>query len=300
MTNYSNTEKHILQLFLDSESITLNNIQYLVKKVGKPRPSRGECKTDIYVLLEDLSGTKKELKISVKQHNADFLENKISLSRAIEILGENAQEIITQSVKQIEKSFVNDYLINIDRFKRTEENCIKIGWKFELLNVLSGEKSGMIELSNDQKINVFSGSNLSAEKRNCKVNGEIIIESGVANFILESDSIVSNIEYYLDKMKNINEFSVQNNIYFACKALNYRMSKDKWDGDRPLAVYCNWFINDDGLLDVQIVFDHPLSIKGNLIGENIRNLLRLVGIDISNFTEIDKFVSPNVKVFRKP
>lgn len=299
MTNYGNTERHILQLFLDSKSITINDIEYFVKNVGKPRPSRGECKTDIYVLLEDLSGTKKELKISVKQHNADFLENKISLSRATEILGDDAQNIISKSIKNIETSFTNDYLINIDKFKRTEGNCIKMGWKFELLNVLSGEKSGVIELSNEQKIDIFSGSNLSAEKKNCRVNGELIVDSGVANYIIESDSIVTDLKYYLDKMKNINEFSVLNDIYFACKALNYRMSQDKWDGDRPLAVYCDWFINSGNLLDVNIVFENPLSIKGNEIGKNIRNILQTLKIDLRNFSDLEKVVTPKIKIYRK-
>lgn len=40
----------------------------------------------------------KEFKISVKQNNADFLENKISLDRAIEILGSDAQSIIERSI----------------------------------------------------------------------------------------------------------------------------------------------------------------------------------------------------------
>lgn len=29
-------------------------------------------------------------------------------------------------------------------------------------------------------------------------------------------------------------------IYFACKALNYRTFAEKWDGNRPLSVQVNW------------------------------------------------------------
>lgn len=37
---------------------------------------------------------------------------------------------------------------------------MKLGWKFELLNKLSGEKSGILELTEEQKNDVFAGINL--------------------------------------------------------------------------------------------------------------------------------------------
>ena len=37
-------------------------------------------------------------------------------------------------------------------------------------------------------------------------------------------------------------------IYFACKALNYRVEEEKWDGDRPLSVYVDWYIKKSKLV----------------------------------------------------
>lgn len=33
-------------------------------------------------------------------------------------------------------------------------------------------------------------------------------------------------------------------IYFACKALNYRTFKQKYDGDRPLSVQVDWEVKE--------------------------------------------------------
>jgi len=51
-------------------------------------------------------------------------------------------------------------------------------------------------------------------------------------------------------------------IFFACKALNYRSFKDKWDGDRPLAVYIKWDLKNDKLYS-KIKYDNPLLMRGN-------------------------------------
>ena len=49
-------------------------------------------------------------------------------------------------------------------------------------------------------------------------------------------------------MQPIEHFAKQQDIYFVCKALNYRANKDKWDGDRSLSVYVNWFLDQEGKL----------------------------------------------------
>ena len=43
---------------------------------------------------------------------------------------------------------------------KTGARTMKLGWKFELLNKLSGEKSGILELTEEQKNDVFAGINL--------------------------------------------------------------------------------------------------------------------------------------------
>ncbi|MDR0823724.1 MAG: hypothetical protein LBN74_01420 [Prevotella sp.] len=293
MPNFGETERYIKSLFCVGKYFSYDGINCKVLKCGKPAPNSGECKTDVYVLTQDEQGTQKEFKISVKQDNADFLENKTSLERAIEILGKDAQTIIKNCTNSIKDKFESDYLIYFKAVGRTEALCVKIGWKYELLNKPGGEKSREITLTDQQKIDIYAGSNLDESKKNCSVNGEIINDSGVANFIINVDKDGQSLDYYLERMKTIEDFATKQNIYFACKALNYRCSRDKWDGNRPLAVYVDWILKDDKLYS-SLVFENPLSTKGNEIGEKIRQILSQLKITKDNFDDLKKYLSDGI------
>lgn len=296
MANYGETERHLVRLFTEAKVFTYKGVKYEIQIIGKPRPSKGECKTDIYILCKDDLKNNIEFKISIKQSDADFLENKMTYDRALEIFGDDTDEILSESILKIKQGFEKEPLINFSKFKRTEANCIKIGWKFELLNKPGGDKSSELILNNDQKIDVYSGSNLNASKRHCKVDGKIIENSGVANFIIVVDNIVEDLTYYLNKLEDINSYAVEQRIYFACKALNYRVDANKWDGDRPLSVYCDWSLNADNNMEAEIIFDKPLQVKGNVIGNNIRNLLSKLNINSDNFKTIKSHLSNSVNL----
>ena len=252
MSNFGKTERKIKDLFLSEKKFTYEQANYSVLKCDKPTSSKGECKTDVYVLAQDDLGNQKEFKISVKQNNADFLENKISLDRAIEILGSDAQSIIERSIAKIKKT-------------------------------------------DQQKIDIYAGTNLNLDKKNSSVNGETVINSGVANYIITIDAPNKDLNYYLSKMQPIEHFAKQQDIYFVCKALNYRANKDKWDGDRSLSVYVNWFLDQEGKLQGKLVFEKPLSVKGHSIGKNIKNLLATLQINKNNFHELNKYLHKDVR-----
>lgn len=296
MPDYVNSEHIIENLFPVGSVFNFKDKEYRVKICGKPRPRKGECKTDVYILAESMDGLTEEIKISVKQKNADFLENKISLPRAKEILGENAQDIIRNCVESIWDRFVDDYLICFEKIGKTEAETIKLGWKFELLNKPGGQKSGLIELDDSQKIDIYAGINLSREKRNCYVGDVLIKDSGVANYILEYDGADSSIDECLSRLEPIDEYAKNHSIYFACKALNYRFSKDKWDGPRPLAVYVDWTLTPEGKLEASLIADTPLEINGNQIGERLREILQKIGIGKS-FKDLRDILSPGVKIY---
>ena len=97
-------------------------------------------------------------------------------------------------------------------------------------------------------------------------------------------------------MEDINTYAVEQRIYFACKALNFRVNANKWDGDRPLAVYCDWILNDENKLEAKLIFDKPLQVKGNLIGNNIRSILNKLKINSGNFEFIKTHLSNAVKL----
>ncbi|GAW97412.1 MULTISPECIES: hypothetical protein [Colwellia] len=287
---FSETESSLIALFKDNKVFEFNNKTYKILQIGKPSPSKGECKTDIYILAES-NDKYREFKISVKQSNADFLENKIKLERAIEIFGSQAQTIIKQSILQIKKSFEDEVLINFEKKGRTEAKCITLGWKFELFNKLSGKKSALLNLNKQQKIDVYSGTNLDSSKTNCLVNGTRVVDSGIAEYILETEPNINKpANYYISKLVAIDDYVVNKNIYFACKALNYRASKDKWDGDRPLAVYVDWKVKNDKLTG-DLVFSNPLSVKGNQCGKNVQQILKSLKINKDNFDDLKHYIS---------
>lgn len=295
MSKHGETERSIINLFERTKQFVFENNEYKIINIGKPRPSKGECKTDIYILIKNTSsGSNRELKISIKQNDADFLENKMSFERATEIFGNKAKDILVKSIKSVEQSFVDDSLIYFKKHKRTEEKCIKIGWKFELLNKHGGLRSGLLLLTDDQKVDVYSGSNLNNEKKNAKVKGVEIKNSGIANYILNVEDTDKQLNFHLKNLKPIEEFAISKNIYFACKAINFRTKVDKWDGNRPLSVFINWTLVNNKLT-ADFVLDKPLEFKANEIGINIRNILSQLNITSANFGELKNYLNQNVK-----
>ena len=301
MTKYfSDSEKNIVAKFPINGVVTYEGKKYKIIKACKPFPPSGECKTDFYLLLQNVDNKAiKELKISIKQKNADFLENKISLKRAKQIFGSNASKIIQESLLQIKSEFEKENLVFFDKQGRTEAKTLKIGWKFELLNRKSGHKSAKMKLDRKQLIDIYAGTNLDTDKKNSYVDGDIVENSGVASHILiiETNSKLTSKEL-LEKLIPIKEFIKNKEVYFACKAINYRVTKDKWDENRPLSVFVEWQENRNEIT-ASLIFDKPLSTKANIIGTKIQEILRNNDIDAENFSELEPLLSDEIRYFKK-
>lgn len=276
MIDFGNVERCILGYFEPGIKIIYKNRVLKVIEAGKPTSSHGEPKTDIYILAEDILG-KEEIKISYKKKSADFLENKTTAKRAEQLFGADWRNIIKESTTDIRKKFEKRKLIYKERFGRTEKGAITLGWKFELVNKLNGELSGKMKLSTQQVYDIYAGKNLSDEKRNAYVNGRIISESGVADYILIADS-VNSAQEVIDKMIPIRKYIRMNpNIFFACKALNYRTFAEKYDGNRPLAVQVNWSVKNEKL-EGDLIYDCPLEMNGDEMAARLLRCLHYLGI----------------------
>jgi hypothetical protein len=283
MGDFGDAERRILSYMGKGTEFTFHGEIYRVKMSGKPTCHKGEPKTDIYILAESASD-EIEIKISYKKENADFIENKMSAERAQQLFGENWVDIIEQSTTAINDKFAERMLIYKNKFKRTEKGAITLGWKFELLNKSGGELSGKMILTEEQVIDVYAGSNLSEDKRNALVCGQKISNSGIANYILMDENVHS-AQDVIDKMVPIKEYVVANpDIYFACKALNYRTFEGKWDGDRPLSVQVSWNARDNKLVP-ELVYDKPLTVRGNEAAERLLRYMKL--LNIKNTDDID-------------
>lgn len=288
MVKFTDSERHIVSLFNPGSPFYFKGEKYIVDMAGKPITKKGEPKTDIYVKSFRTFGNKFiEFKISFKQENADFLENKMTAERAQQIFGERWKEIICNFTTQIEEKFLNRPLIFKRNLGKTKAGCITLGWKFELVNKPGGDLSDVVNLRFNEVLEVYAGRKLDDSKRNASVNGLIIPESGVANCVINCDAqSISTIQEAVDNIIHIEDFAVENpNVYFACKALNYRSFDNKYDGNRPLSVFIDWEVTNSKL-NPNVRFDDPLVTRGNQVASKLIKSLNSLGIN--NTDDIDE------------
>ncbi|WP_308027927.1 hypothetical protein [Neisseria bergeri] len=278
MSSFGQAERDVQSYFEIGQVVRFNSQSWCVQNVGKPTCRNGEPKTDIYILLKSESSEEiREIKISYKKSNADFVENKIKADRAKIIFGNDWAKIIQSSTTNIRRRFLDKNLIFKNRKGRTVNGSITLGWKFELVNRLNGQLSSHVNLTTDQLLDIYSGNNLDEKKKNANVNGVNIPNSGVANYILIGNDF-SSTEEILDKIVSLDEHVRDNpKIYFACKALNYRSFEDKFDGDRPLAVQVKWEVVN-GKLTHELIFDKPFQCNGNKVAKQLKQCLINLGV----------------------
>lgn len=109
---YRELEDHIISTFNNERIFHYREKQYSVIVATKPRPSSGECKTDVYVLLKDENNKKYEVKISVKRKgNNEFQENKVTAKKAEAYFGATWQSIISRAAYSIQDRFESRPLI---------------------------------------------------------------------------------------------------------------------------------------------------------------------------------------------
>lgn len=280
MSSFGDYERRMLAYFKKGSTISFKGKNYQVLEADKPTCAHGEPKTDIYVLVTD-GKEEEEIKISYKKENADFLENKTSAERAEQIFGPTWRTVIENSTLKIKDCFKERPLIYKSSFKKTEKGAITLGWKFELLNKPSGDLSGRMELSDQQIYDVYSGANLFKEKKDAVVNGRIIKNSGVADYILISNH-VNSAQDIIDQMEPIQDYIADHPyIYFACKALNYRTLKNKYDGNRPLAVQVNWQVKH-GKLSSELIFNEPLEMNGTEMAKRLLSCLNDLSVQTTD------------------
>lgn len=298
MADFIEAEEVVRKFFLKGTTFDYEGEEYMVINSGKPLPQKGkgEPKTDIYVCAQS-EGTTKEFKISYKKKNADFLENKMKSDRAEQIFGANWKEIIEENTKRISDRFEETPVLFLDQRKKTEPGAMTLGWRFELFNKLQGGLSGKMEnMTRDQVYEVYAGKKLEERKRNAKVNGKVIPNSGTADYILITDKVKS-AQDIINRMQPIGEYIDENpDIYFGCKALNYRSKKKKMEGNRALSVQVDWHVEDEKL-SIDIEYEKPLMRDGKQMKAAVETCLKL--LQKKDATEFDSKELENITVYKK-
>lgn len=293
MPTFGEAERRIATLLRAGNTFFYNGDNFTIINSGKPTCVKGEPKTDIYVEAESEYGDIIEIKITYKKENADFIENKTNAVRAAALFGDDWEKIIMQTTESIRDVFENKKLIYKSAAARTERGAITLGWKYELLNKTGGGLSGLVELTREQIIDVYAGTHISRDKRDARVNGEIIENCGIANYILMNDGVETTQEI-IDNLYTIEDYvDMYPTVYFACKALNYRTFRNRYDGNRPLSVYVNWYA-ENGKLCHDLVFDSPLSVGGDEVADNLISALNELGIDTTDDITADIVSDPSI------
>ncbi|WP_075721792.1 hypothetical protein [Roseburia sp. 499] len=298
MADFIEAEEVVRKFFPKGTTFDYEGEEYMVIDSGKPLPQKGkgEPKTDIYVCAQS-EGTTKEFKISYKKKNADFLENKMKSDRAEQIFGANWKEIIEENTKRISDRFEETPVLFLDQRKKTEPGSMTLGWRFELFNKLQGGLSGKMEnMTRDQVYEVYAGKKLEERKRNAKVNGKVIPNSGTADYILVTDEVES-AQDIINRMQPIGEYIDENpDIYFGCKALNYRSKKKKMEGNRALSVQVDWHV-EDKKLSIDIEYEKPLMRDGKQMKAAVQTCLKL--LQKKDATEFDSKELEDIPVYKK-
>ena len=293
--DFGAAERRIGKIFAQGKVFTLNGSTYEILFSGKPTCKSGEPKTDIYCkAICRETNEEIELKISFKKKNADFLENKTSAKRAEQLLGADWSKIIIDATKSISHEFNEKPLIFKKKYGHTDNGAITLGWKFVLLRVKSGDLSGSMNLSTEQIIDVYSGTNISDDKKNAIVNSAVIKNSGIANYILWESDYTDDLQTIVDNLVTVEEYVDQHSeIFFACKALNYRTFRSKYDGNRPLSVYVEWSAAN-GKLTPRLVFDEPLLRGGDYAADKLLAAMKALGIKTTDDINSANVSDPSV------
>lgn len=114
--------------------------------------------------------------------------------------------------------------------------------------------------------------------------------------VVDPDNLPNIANKCMDAIQDIREYARNVDIYFACKALNYRAVTNKWDGDRPLSVYVDWNIVD-GKLTPTIVYSNPLGKRGNEVGDKLLACLNTLRINSANFNNLKEMLANGTKVY---
>lgn len=296
LLNYSILEKHIINLFKIEDEYFFKEKLYKVKIVGKPRPNQGggECKTDIYVLGENDVGEENELKISVKSKlTNEFQANKLTPKIAEDLFGLEWSNIITQATRTISERFENTPLIYIDKKGNTHSNSVTMGWKLEIASKPRALSVPLPLSSSEIKNVIYKGINSEDKKRNAVVNGDIIFNSGIAEYISYcSFEDLTNTTDVIESLIPIDQMNIEENCtYLIFTANNWRTEVDKTDGKRYLAVSVKWSLKD-GKLIPEYIYDNPLSTTGFANKTHLIELFNLLEINHPNqlniYTQIDK------------
>ena len=294
MPRYNEFEQHLVALFNNATSLYWRNKNYSEIVAFKPatQGSGGECKTDIYVSLRNRGKEEDSIKITVKKADAEFLVNKMTASDAEGLFGSQWHSILVDAIIRIEKQFKDSKIIYVKPQKNPKDIYFTLGWKLEITNKIRNLSSELKLSPNDIVNKIYRGTEQPERRKDALVGIQIIENSGVADYLLEGDSLdFSDAQSVLNNLIDLSNYTPPP-VYLAFTANNYRLIANKADGKRTLAVAIDWSLSD-GKLVPKFIFESPLKYQGEThMMPSIKSALAEIGIttqsvDTNFLEEID-------------
>lgn len=277
---YGLLEHHIINTFMEDRVFQYQRKKYKVIMAGKPRPqgSGGECKTDVFVrTIENDTNQIRDFKISVKNTNKEFMGNKLTVAVMESFFGNCWEEIVINATTSLKQEFENRVLVFATGSYPIKPNSITVGWKLEITD-RPRTLSTKIPLS-DQEIRdlVYKGKALSDSKRNSIVNGNMIIDSGIADYLITTNmDRIESSQDIINQMELIDDTNI-GDTYFAFTANNYRTDVRKADGPRSLAVRIRWKCIKNKIIP-EFYYNEPLKYTGERdMAPYVRKSLEMLG-----------------------
>lgn len=240
-------EQRIIKLFVHGETVMYNGVIHTIDFAIKPTYSKGEGKTDIYIAFTN----GEVLKISTKASTADFLENKCSKERALQIFNNDLSPLIN-AIDYLKDSFLTHQIYYPSQLGRVEANSYTMGWRMDIINRNTGTLTAPLKLSKTQRHEVLCGDSLTGSKCNPMINGVIVNDAGIANALLLHSENYNTAQEVIDALCDPDDYT--DDFYVSFRAVNYRKNSDKIDGNRNLAVAIKWHSIDNP----EIIFNEPL------------------------------------------
>ena len=276
-------EENVIKVFNAVPIFTYNDKEYRLLVCGKPRSQTGsgEPKTDIYTKFIVDGVDIEEIKISLKQTDYEFLENKIRFERFEALVGKGngekkVREIVETIFKQDLHGFEKSSIPQDDVIRHPgEAPCTKylLGYRLDITNKKCANRSCPLNLTLNEKKEIFTGATLDEGKRNAVVNGMVIKDSGVANMFLEMNvSGEETPQEILDRCRSFDDDSLYEDFepVGTLKAVNY-FSNGKYE-HRRLAV-CVEYSYDGTQVVPKFVIERPLVIKtSEVVGKLLKVL----------------------------
>ena len=302
---HSENERILGKLFSVGTKFVFDGIEYESKISDEPKSQDGDgCPiTDLYL---EAKPTKEKvdnliLKISLKKTDWEFIKNHMQKSDAQELFFDDYNKVIKNYIGRSYDLLKDLPVVDLGYDgkiinRKLQTGGFTLGWEMMVTKKNRVESYG--KLPGKYVNELVLGEHLQKNRRNAKVKGKVIPESGIPTHVLTknldenstfeeafNDEIMLPIEQFMEEY--------QNKFYVILKANNYRSlknnksSKQRCDGSRPLFIQNRWFTKN-GCLDRELICDFEKACDRNDQNrESLEAALEQLGIDIRN-VELEK------------